>query len=114
MVVVVQNIGRIAVGSGRFERSRGWVGLGGREGGKGRRGRQVSIARGACSIPKGHGTVVMEDMVISGIGLLAGVFGLVGSGLVWLGIVKYRGVSYSIFALGTRYLRHALNLRTQR
>lgn len=55
MVRVVQNVGRIAVASGRCERSGGWLGWAG-----GREGEGKSSSRGACSIPKGHGMVVME------------------------------------------------------
>jgi len=71
-------------------------------------GREAFIARGACSFLKG--TVVMEDMVISKVGLLAGGFGSVRLGLVWLGILKHGIVP----TLGTRYLRHPPNLRIQR
>ena len=49
---------------------------------EGREGKPLSRG-GACSFLKG--TVVMEDMVISKVGLLAGGFGSVGLGLVWLG-----------------------------
>jgi len=76
----------------------GWAG--GREGGKGGEGKSSSRGVHAAFL-KGTVPVVMEDMVISGIGLLAGVFGLVGLGLVWLGIVKYRGVSYHICSWGS-------------
>jgi len=91
MVMVVQNVGRIAVVGGRYkcERSGGWAGLGGRKGGKG------SLYRGgACSFLKD--TIVMEDMVIRTVGsdcLQVG-FCSVRLSLVWLGILKHGTVSY--------------------